>query len=43
MSLTVDLHHHAVPDFYWEASNEDGEATGWARRFALAPARRWES
>ena len=28
MSLTVDLHHHAVPDFYWEASNEDGEATG---------------
>jgi hypothetical protein len=23
MSGTVDLHHHVIPDFYWEASNED--------------------
>ena len=25
---TVDLHHHVIPDFYWEASNEDGSAAG---------------
>ena len=25
---TVDLHHHVIPDFYWEASNEDGNAAG---------------
>ena len=28
MSLTVDLHHHVLPDFYWEASSEDGNAAG---------------
>jgi predicted TIM-barrel fold metal-dependent hydrolase len=28
MSLTVDLHQHVVPEFYWEASNEDGNAAG---------------
>jgi aminocarboxymuconate-semialdehyde decarboxylase len=28
MTLTVDLHHHVIPDFYWEASNEDGSAAG---------------
>jgi predicted TIM-barrel fold metal-dependent hydrolase len=28
MSLTVDLHHHVIPDFYWEASNEDGNVAG---------------
>jgi aminocarboxymuconate-semialdehyde decarboxylase len=28
MSLTVDLHHHVIPDFYWTASNEDGNAAG---------------
>lgn len=28
MSFTVDLHHHASPDFYWEASNEGGEVAG---------------
>jgi aminocarboxymuconate-semialdehyde decarboxylase len=28
MSLTVDLHHHVIPDFYWQASNEDGNAVG---------------
>jgi predicted TIM-barrel fold metal-dependent hydrolase len=27
-SLTVDLHHHVIPDFYWDASNEDGMAAG---------------
>jgi aminocarboxymuconate-semialdehyde decarboxylase len=28
MSPTVDLHHHVIPGFYWEASNEDGNAAG---------------
>jgi 6-methylsalicylate decarboxylase len=28
MSLTIDLHQHVIPDFYWEASNEDGNAAG---------------
>jgi aminocarboxymuconate-semialdehyde decarboxylase len=28
MSRTVDVHQHVSPDFYWEASNEDGNAVG---------------
>ena len=28
MTLTVDLHNHVIPDFYWEASNEGGKAAG---------------
>jgi aminocarboxymuconate-semialdehyde decarboxylase len=28
MTCTVDLHHHVIPKFYWEASNEDGNAAG---------------
>jgi hypothetical protein len=28
MTLTVDLNHHAIPDFYRPASNEDGNAAG---------------
>jgi len=28
MSLVVDIHHHVIPDFYWEASNIDGDAAG---------------
>jgi aminocarboxymuconate-semialdehyde decarboxylase len=28
MSPIVDLHQHIIPDFYWEASNEDGDAAG---------------
>ncbi|HUE28727.1 MAG TPA: amidohydrolase family protein [Solirubrobacteraceae bacterium] len=28
MTGTVDLHHHVIPDFYWEASNEGGDAAG---------------
>jgi 6-methylsalicylate decarboxylase len=28
VSPTVDVHHHVFPDFYWEASNEDGHAAG---------------
>ena len=42
MSRTVDLHHHVIPDFYWEASNEDGNAVGgitpprWSLEGAIA-------
>jgi hypothetical protein len=42
MSVTIDLHHHVVPDFYWQASNEGGEAAGgitpprWSLDGALA-------
>ena len=28
MTITVDLHNHVIPDFYWEASNEGGKAAG---------------
>jgi len=28
MSGIVDLHCHVIPDFYWSASNEDGNAAG---------------
>jgi predicted TIM-barrel fold metal-dependent hydrolase len=28
MARTVDLHHHVIPGFYWEASSEDGHAAG---------------
>jgi aminocarboxymuconate-semialdehyde decarboxylase len=28
MTPTIDLHHHVIPDFYWKASNEDGNAAG---------------
>jgi 6-methylsalicylate decarboxylase len=42
MSVTIDLHHHVIPDFYWEASNEAGEAAGgitpprWSLEGAIA-------
>jgi 6-methylsalicylate decarboxylase len=42
MSFIIDLHHHVIPDFYWEASNEGGEAAGgitpprWSLEGALA-------
>jgi predicted TIM-barrel fold metal-dependent hydrolase len=28
MTPTVDLHQHVIPDFYWQASNEEGQAAG---------------
>jgi 6-methylsalicylate decarboxylase len=28
MTLIIDLHHHVIPDFYWEASNGDADAAG---------------
>ncbi len=28
VARTVDLHHHVIPDFHWEASNEGGHSAG---------------
>jgi hypothetical protein len=28
MTLTVDIHHHVIPAFYWETSNDGGNAAG---------------
>ena len=28
MTLTIDLHHHVIPEFYWDATNEDGNVAG---------------
>ena len=42
MSPIVDIHQHIIPDFYWEASNEDGNAAGginpprWSLEGAIA-------
>jgi hypothetical protein len=42
VSLVVDLHHHVIPDFYWEAPNEGGNAAGgitpprWSLEGAIA-------
>jgi hypothetical protein len=34
MTRVIDLHQHVIPDFYWQASNEDGNAAG-----GITPAR----
>ncbi|MFL5865342.1 MAG: amidohydrolase family protein [Solirubrobacteraceae bacterium] len=42
MTRIVDLHQHSIPDFYWQASNEDGNAAGgitpprWSLEGAIA-------
>jgi predicted TIM-barrel fold metal-dependent hydrolase len=42
MTRTIDLHYHVIPDFYWQASNEDGNAAGginpprWSLEGAIA-------
>src|SRR4051795_13206846 len=42
VSITIDTHHHVIPDFYWEASIEGGEAAGgitpprWSLEGAIA-------
>jgi predicted TIM-barrel fold metal-dependent hydrolase len=42
MTSIVDLHQHVIPDFYWQASNEDGNAAGgitpprWSLEGAIA-------
>jgi aminocarboxymuconate-semialdehyde decarboxylase len=42
MSPIIDTHHHVIPDFYWQASNEDGNVAGginpprWSLERAIA-------
>jgi predicted TIM-barrel fold metal-dependent hydrolase len=42
MSHVIDLHQHVIPGFYWQASNEDGNAAGginpprWSLEGAIA-------
>jgi 6-methylsalicylate decarboxylase len=37
MAFTVDIHHHILPDFHWQATNEQHGPVG-----GIAPAR-WSS
>jgi 6-methylsalicylate decarboxylase len=37
MAFTVDIHHHILPDFFWQATNEQHGPVG-----GIAPAR-WSS
>ena len=34
MTLTVDIHHHILPEFFWQATNEQSGPVG-----GIAPAR----
>jgi aminocarboxymuconate-semialdehyde decarboxylase len=40
--MIIDVHHHVIPDFYWKASSEDGNAAGginpppWSLEGAIA-------
>ena len=42
MSFTVDIHHHILPDFFWEATNEGHSPVGgispppWSQGSTLA-------
>jgi aminocarboxymuconate-semialdehyde decarboxylase len=42
MTFTVDLHHHVLPEFFWQATNEAGHPAGgiepppWSRQSALS-------
>ena len=42
MTLTVDVHHHILPDFFWAATNEGGDPVGgiqpppWSEGSALS-------
>lgn len=42
MTFTVDIHHHMLPDFFWQATNEGDSPTGgiapppWSRAGALS-------
>ena len=41
MTFTVDIHHHVLPDFFWQATNEGDNPVGgiapppWSRGSAL--------
>jgi predicted TIM-barrel fold metal-dependent hydrolase len=42
MTFTVDVHHHMLPDFFWQATNEGGHPVGgiapppWSRASTLS-------
>jgi len=42
MTFTVDIHHHRLPDFFWQAANEGDRPVGgiapppWSRAGALS-------
>jgi hypothetical protein len=42
MTFTVDIHHHILPDFFWQATNEGDQPVGgiapppWSRPGALS-------
>ena len=42
MTFTVDIHHHMLPDFFWQATNEGDHPVGgiapppWSRAGALS-------
>src|ERR1019366_990250 len=42
MTLTIDVHHHILPDFFWAATNEGSDPVGgiqpppWSERSALS-------
>ena len=42
MTFTVDTHHHILPDFFWQATNEGDHPVGgiapppWSRASALS-------
>ena len=42
MTFTVDIHHHVLPDFFWQATNEGDNPVGgiapppWSRASALS-------
>jgi 6-methylsalicylate decarboxylase len=42
MPFTVDIHHHILPDFFWQATNEAGNPVGgiapqpWSKQSALS-------
>src|SRR5579862_4323885 len=34
MAFTIDIHHHILPDFFWQATNEESSPVG-----GIVPAR----
>jgi 6-methylsalicylate decarboxylase len=42
VTFTVDIHHHMLPDFFWQATNEGDHPVGgiappaWSRASALS-------
>jgi hypothetical protein len=44
MSLTIDVHHHILPDFFWRATNEQHGPVGqlgWLYEFLPSSSQRF--